>query len=160
MKHLMVFLLLPLFLRGCDQFFFSPVIPDKVTPTLALYDLSGRPAWVFRSGEDFDVRYTLTNLTRTDICYQYGPPEVAFKIFLGDSVIATSADGLAFPQIIIPKCIRAGETFQSHWIAPNSLGRIPRISLPPGIYTMRAYHAALSDPRVLPLRPVRFTIIR
>jgi hypothetical protein len=160
MKHLIVFLLLPLFLRGCDQFFFSPIIPAGVTTTLTLSDLFGRPSSAFHSGQDFDVQFMLANMTSRDICYSYSPPEMSFKISLGDSVVATSIDGMAFPAVIVPGCVRAGETYRNHWIAPNSPVRAPRISLPPGIYTVKALHPALADPRVPPLQPVRFTIIR
>jgi hypothetical protein len=160
MRSLLMLLLVPMFIRGCDPFVVSPVVPGTAVPVLTLCDLNGRPSAVFRSGQDFEMRFSLANLSREDICYSYTAPEMVFKIFAGDSVVATSVDGWMFAQVIIGGCIRAGETYRSRWIAPNAPGREPRISLPPGIYTARAYHAAFSDPRVQALRPVRFTVVR
>lgn len=89
MKPFMFVLFLPLLFRGCDGWIFAPVLPGTALPSLTLHDLSGRERAVFRPGEDFEMRFSLSNMTRESICYSYTPPEVVFTILSGDSVVST-----------------------------------------------------------------------
>jgi hypothetical protein len=122
-----------------------------------LTDTSGVEKTKFRSGEDFLVTLAITNLTREPQIYAHTGPVVIFSVLLGDSTIATSVDGLAWPQNVIVDTLGVAQTLTFLWRGPNSPARIPRRSLAPGYYTVAAVFRTVfgghevSDPKPLSL---------
>jgi hypothetical protein len=122
-----------------------------------LTDTSGVSKTSFKSGEDFLVTLAITNLTGEPQIHAHTGPVVIFSVLLGDSTIATSVDGLAWPQNVIVDTLGAAQTLTFRWPGPNSPARIPRRSLAPGYYTVAAVFRTVfgghevSDPKPLSL---------
>ncbi len=114
-----------------------------VTPEFALFDTTGRHTSQFHAGEDFVMKFDLVNHTGKDLTYYYTEPPVIFEILLGDSILSSSIDGLAFPQNVNSGTVRQGALFEMSWRAPNSIARNPHIMLTPGAYLARVRHESL-----------------
>jgi hypothetical protein len=156
-KRIALCLLVTLLVAACDKF---PVGAGAgaVATALTLHTTAGAEARVFRSGEEFEMRFSLSNSMRSPLCAQYTPPELVFRIHAGDSLVASSVDGMAFPQVLLTVCVEAGQGISLRWNAPNAPGRSPAISLPPGEYTASVHHALYALAVVPRALPVAFTV--
>ena len=103
-----------------------------------LTDTNGVGKTTFKSGEDFLVTLALTNRTAEIQVFARSGPIVVFSVLSADSTIATSVDGLAWPQVVILDTLGVAETRTFRWRGPNSPARIPRRSLAPGYYAVAA----------------------
>ncbi len=125
--------------------------PGGFQITFRLLDTTGIPTAVFHAGDSFDMEFVLRNMSGKDQTFHHTGPPVWFDILSADTVLCTSIDGMAFPQVVLGGTVRDGETYRATWRAPNSLGRRPRIiSLAPGIYLARAHHGVFFDNYRLP----------
>ena len=103
-----------------------------------LTDTNGVGKTTFKSGEDFLVTLAITNLSSEIQIIAHSGPIVIFSALSADSTIATSVDGLAWPQNVILDTLGVAETLTFRWQGPNSVARIPRRSFAPGYYTVAA----------------------
>jgi hypothetical protein len=144
---------------GCKS---NPVIgagPQIVATTLTLRTLAGVQATQFHTGEKFEMRFSLTNLTRSSVCYSYTPPETVFRIYRGDSLIVTSVEGMQFPQVIQTDCVGSGEAISRSWADAPATALRSNLVLDPGTYTAAVSHASYLAFGVQPASAVTFTII-
>jgi hypothetical protein len=147
---------------GCDLGERAPGSMEPLSATFRLTDASSREATSFRSGEEFDVIFVLTNTTGGEVTFHkadYGPL-AHFTILQGDSVVATSIDGYAFPMVATTGRLEPGQSLQEYWRAPNTPARDPRIVLTPGLYQARASFVSFDKVEVKKVPPIAFSIIR
>ena len=147
---------------GCDLGERAPGSVEPLSATFRLTDASGREATSFRSGEEFDVIFVLTNTTGGEVTFHkadYGPL-AHFTILQGDSVVATSIDGYAFPMVATTGRLEPGQSLQEYWRAPNTPARDPRITLSPAAYEARVAFVSFENVKVKQVPPVAFSIIR
>ncbi len=146
-----------LVLAGCNE---DKILTGSLEVNFSLSKLDGTPGETFRSGEQFIVRLAITNLTGETRSYSYTPPNSVFRISHGDSVMITSVDGYAFPQVVLGVSIKPGETATYQWLAPTS-GTYPQgIILPPGRYQATGQTHLLLDKYSPASQVVReFTIV-
>jgi hypothetical protein len=151
--------LLLLSAAGCKN---NPVIgagPQVAVGTLVLRTLAGAQATQFHAGEKFEMRFTLTNLTRSSVCYTYTPPEIVFRIYRGDSLIANSVEGLAFPTTFQTDCVESGQAITRSWMDAPATPARPGLALDPGTYVAAVSHASNLAFGVRPASAVTFTIV-
>ena len=134
--------------------------PGSPTMNLRLIDRNGNEATVFRSGEDFDMRLTVTNQTGTTQSFTWGPPRFVFQVMVGDSLVSSSTDGFAFITIVERASLINGQSDSGIWRAPNSAATPGRIILPPGQYKAMARFGGVFDEfGVLPPKTMSFTVV-
>ncbi len=146
MKTGMIFTLV-CFVVGCKPL---PVEYAGITTMLSIADTTGTPSATFHPGESFDLSFSLTNQSGADQSYHFTGVPVVFQILQGDSVVATSVDGLLFAQVVLGGGVRNGETFRASWRAPNTLGRDPKVVLPVGQYSANVLHGCFFDQYTVP----------
>ena len=158
MKIIYFLLLAGIFLIGCNEDN-SSVGVDGVNTQFKLYDSNGVEKTIFKSGDDFEMRFSLVNLSGRDLSYHYTGIPVFFEIHQNDSIIATSVDGLTFAQVILGGEVKNGAIFRDHWIAPNSSARDPKLILPAGNYKAFVKHYGFFDNvKLKESNPVEFVI--
>ena len=106
--------------------------------TYQIKDTLGSSKVVFKSGEDFVVTLGITNLTGQAQIFALGGPVVVFSVKSVDSTVASSMDGLAWPQNVLLDTLGVAETRTFGWRGPNTMAHKPRLSLAPGSYTVAA----------------------
>ena len=106
--------------------------------TYHLTDTLGASKAVFKCGEDFLVKLAITNLTGQAKRFVFSGPVVVFSVRSVDSTVASSEDGLAWPQDVRLDTLEVAETLTFGWRGPNSIAKKPRLSLLPGSYTVAA----------------------
>jgi hypothetical protein len=150
-----------LILYGTDD---SVLSGAGITPQLKLFDTDGNEKTTFKRGENFEIRFSFTNSTGKDLTYHYTGVPVIFEIFRDDAYVCSSADGLVVAQVFLTKTLRNGETFQDIWLAPNTVGTIPRerkIFLSAGNYkALVEYRFVFDNFSLEKTPPVTFKIIR
>ncbi len=157
MKHLVLTLSFLSAIFGCDV---TGPAGDNLITDFRLQDTSGTEAGRFHAGDEFDMLFAVTNLSGIDLGYTYTGVPVVFEIWSADTLVATSIDGMAFPQVVLGGTIRNGETFRARWRAPNTGGRIPQISLSPGSYEAGVKNRSFFDSFKAPeTGRVRFSIV-
>jgi hypothetical protein len=158
MKIIYFLLLAGIFLIACNEDN-SSVGVNGVNTQFKLYDSNGVEKTTFKSGDDFEMRFSLVNLSGRDLSYHYTGIPVFFEIHQNDSIIATSVDGLSFPQVILGDEVKNGETFSDNWVAPNSSARDPKLILPAGNYKAYIKHYGFFDNvKLKESSPVEFMI--
>jgi hypothetical protein len=159
MKIIYFLLLALIFLVACNEDN-SSVGVNGVTTKFKLYDTNGVEKTTFKSGDDFEMRFLLVNLTGRDLSYHYTGIPVTFEIYQNDSIVATSVDGLTFAQVILGDALKNGESFNANWMAPNSPARDPKLILPVGHYKAFVKHYGFFDnSKLKESSPVEFEII-
>ena len=135
-KYYFIIILFCLTITAC----FTPF--DKtLAPEFTLTDTLDNQSTVFHSGESFQMNFSVVNsLPDTLIFIRYDTgPIVRFMIMQNDSVIATSVDGLGFPQPVFEDHFPPGDTIRAEWLAPTTLQQSPKVVLAPGRYKARVY---------------------
>ncbi len=131
-----------LLLAGCDE---EKILPQSLAVDFSFSKLDGTPSDTFRTGEQFTVRLSITNLTGGPRSWSFTMPDAIFRISSNDSVLITSADGYAFPMVILGRSIKPGETVTYQWLAPTS-GLYPAgITIAPGRYVASGQAHLLLD---------------
>ena len=144
MKKIYFFLFVLFLLIGCNNED-SSLMFNGVDTQFKLYDTNGVEKMIFKSGEDFEMRFFVTNLSGRDLSYHYTGIPVTFEIHQNDSIIATSVDGLTFAQVILGGAVKNGETYKANLLAPNASARDPKISLQAGNYKAFVKHYGFFD---------------
>ncbi|GAB6283631.1 MAG: hypothetical protein STSR0008_24150 [Ignavibacterium sp.] len=159
MKKIYFLLLAGIFLIACNEDN-SSVGVNVVNTQFKLYDINGVEKTTFKSGNNFEMRFLLVNLSGRDLSYHFTGTPVFFEIHKNDSIIATSVDGLLFPEVILYGEVKNGEIIRDKWIAPNSVARDPKLILSPGNYKAFVKHYAFFDDNVTIKEslPVEFVI--
>ena len=158
MKIIYFLLLAGIFLIACNEDN-SSVGVNGVNTQFKLYDSNGVEKTAFKSGDDFEMRFSLVNLSGRDLSYHYTGIPVFFEIHQNDSIIATSVDGLTFAQVILGAEVKNGGIFRDNWIAPNSSARDPKLILPAGNYKAFVKHYGFFDSvKLKESNPVEFVI--
>ena len=159
MKKIYFFLIVVIGFTACNDDN-SSVGVNGVNTQFKLYDSNGVEKTAFKSGDDFEMRFLLVNLSGRDLSYHYTGIPVFFEIHQNDSIIATSVDGLSFPQVILGDEVKNGGIFRDNWIAPNSSARDPKLILPTGNYKAFVKHYGFFDNvKIKESSPVEFVII-
>ena len=158
MKKIYFFLIVAIGFTACSDDN-SSVGVNGVNTHFKLYDSNGVEKTAFKSGDDFEMRFLLVNMSGRDLSYHYTGIPVFFEIHQNDSIIATSVDGLSFPQVILGDEVKNGAIFRDNWIAPNSSARDPKLILPPGNYKAFVKHNGFFDNvKLQESKPVEFVI--
>ncbi|MGD8782734.1 MAG: hypothetical protein PVH88_27735 [Ignavibacteria bacterium] len=138
----------------------SIVMYDNISIQFSLHNTGGDETTVFKSGEDIEMRFFITNMSGKDLSYHYTGVPLIYEIYNSDTVFATSIDGLVFPQVVIGNEIKYGETYQSKWLGPNAPYREPQIQLPVGKYKAYVKHGSFFDDyQIKETSAIEFTII-
>ncbi len=155
-KILSLFAILILF-TACEDGDFNM---NRIKSEFKLYDNNGIEKNIFQSGDDFEMRFELTNNSGKDLIYYYTGVPVIFEIHQNDSIIATSVDGYVFPEVVLSDTIKNNETYHFNLIAPNTPVRATKIILQAGNYQAYVKHSAFFvDFRYKETLPIPFTII-
>ena len=160
MRIALLILLSALIGRSCDSGLDLMTESGNVVTTLALADTNGLPQTTFHFGESFDFTFGITNLTQHAQTYHHTGPTVRFEIVQGDSILATSVDGLAWIQVVLEGSIPLGGSESATWRGPKPLGGNPYFKLYPGQYSARAklgYYFEAVRPAAPP--PVTFVVV-
>jgi hypothetical protein len=158
MKKIYFFLFILIPLISCNEED-SSLMFNGVYTQIKLYDTNGVEKTIFKSGEDFEMRFFVTNQSGMDLSYHYTGIPVTFEIHQNDSVVATSVDGLTFAQVILGSSVKNGETYIANWLAPNSSARDPKISLKAGNYKAFVKHYGFFDKfQIKETSPTEFTV--
>ena len=159
MKKIYFFLFVLLLLISCNNED-SGLMFNGIDTQFKLYDSNGVEKTIFKSGDDFEMRFLLVNLSGRDLSYHYTGIPVTFEIYQNDSIVATSVDGLTFAQVILGGALKNGESFKANWMAPNSPARDPKLILPVGNYKAFVKHYGFFDnSKLKESSPVEFEII-
>jgi len=163
MKHLPVFIiLLGLILSGCEIFDIQQ--NRDMNTSFTLTDTLGQTADIFHSGEDFILTANLINTLDDTVFYDIrnSGPLVFFTLLQGDSVVASSSDGMGSHCVIIPSYSAPGDTQSVSWTAPTTLTQVPSVTLEPGFYTARASWniVNINECPLDTLENIDFTVIR
>lgn len=110
----------------------------EIDAEFIITDTTGIISRVFHSGEEFDMKLTLTNNTGKDQEYSYTGPIIRFEIIQNDSVITSSIHGLAWPMVVSNGILKKDAEISSSWRAPTPLHASTLITLKPGQYQARA----------------------
>lgn len=147
---------------GCDFGEHTSASLEPLSATVRLTDTLGNDASTFRAGECFDTSFTLTNITGTTLTFYKGDggPYSVFKIWRGDSIVATSVDGYASIMVAITGHLEPGHSLQAYWRAPNTPPRMPKIVLSPGLYEVRASVMRFDEVAVNQVPPIPFSIVQ
>ena len=142
----------------------SVSIGAGITKQLKLFDTNGNEKTIFKRGEEFEMRFSITNFTGKDLTYHYTGVPVIFIIQQLDSTfVCSSVDGLMVAAVFLIKTLHNGETFETKWLAPNTVDTIPRerkIFLPVGNYKAVVEYRLVFDNMALEkTKPVKFKII-
>lgn len=158
MKIIYILLLTGIFLIACNEDN-SIVGVNGVNTQFKLYDSNGVEKTTFKSGDDFEMRFLLVNLSGRDLSYHYTGIPVTFEIHQNDSIIATSVDELTFAQVILSSSVKNGGFYKSNWLAPNSPARDPKLILPVGNYKAFVKHYGFFDnSKLKESNPIAFVI--
>ena len=159
MKRLISLLLIAALLAGCDLLNPGSSGESSANPSLTLTDTLGRSTWRFHTGEDFYMYFSLRNTTGDTLTYYHTGPSIIFSILKGDSLVATSVDGMAFPQVVIGDIVPPGDTLKAWWRAPSSPARVEKLVLAPGSYKAAVSFPWLSETMFGAVPPVAFTVV-
>ena len=143
----------------------SVSIGAGITKQLKLFDTNGNEKTIFKRGEEFEMRFSITNFTGKDLTYHYTGVPVISEIHQDDAYICSSVNGLITAQVFLTKTLRNGETFKIKWLAPNTLAntiaREPKIFLPAGNYkAVVEYRFVFDNFSLEETTPVTFKIIK
>jgi hypothetical protein len=167
-----VFLLLLLFLGGCDLG--VPVTGSYDKPEsnpqdftshgfkihFAITDSLDQPDTAFGVGEDFYVHFSLTNETGIEQVYYRSGPIVFLEIWQGDSLVISNVYGLAWVADVRRDTIGIQQTLTVRWRAPNPVVPWHSVVLQPGLYCAQAsIHTLFGGREVSDPMPIEFTII-
>jgi hypothetical protein len=160
MKNLIFALTIAISFWACNSAQ-SPAPPaDNPATRIELFDTTGAPSATFHAGEDFDVRFSLRNTTGRDRLYYFTGVPVVFTVYQADSAVATSIDGMVFPQVVLGDTVFMNEEYHNTWRAPNPLLYRSGRSLPPGDYQIGVRHQPFFyDYPVPPSGRVAFRVI-
>ena len=138
----------------------SIVMYRNIATHFSLYDTSGDETTKFKSGNDIEMRFSLTNMSGEDLSYSYTGSPVIFEIHQVDTVIATSMDGIGFRLIVLQDEIKNGETFRSNWFVENTAQRDSTLELPVGEYEAYVSHIPFfNEYKIQKTEKIVFTII-
>jgi hypothetical protein len=161
MKSVFVILFILTFLNGCkNSNLISPIKPGlKVNFTLT--DTSGNVSSEFRTGEPFDVSFSLTNTTQDTLKYDIVPPMVSFEIMQGNNAISNSFSGCPEPNFIARGVILApGKSIKGNWTGPSSPCEKLLVTLSPGSYSLQVSFPHPYNMNVYGTEPIYFTVVR
>ena len=158
MKPILFQLTFALVVIGCD--FGERPKPEPLTATFKLTDTTGRETATFRSGENFDFSFAITNTSDQQITYHKGDsgPVASFTILQGDSVVATSLDGYVLLMVATTGHLQPGQNLGENWRAPNTPARDPQIVLSPGLYEAQLSFVGFDEAEVKQIPPLTFSI--
>ncbi len=159
MKSWISFMLIAFLFAGCDLLSPGPSGDSTQNPSFTLSDTLGRSTSQFNTGEDFDMYFSLRNTTGDTLTYYHSGPSIIFSILKGDSIVATSVDGMAFPQVVIGDVVPPGDTLKARWTAPNSPARVEKLILPPGSYEAEVSFPRFAEAKFRALPPITFSVV-
>lgn len=156
-KYMFLFVLL----LGVYSCHVNDAAPDysRLITQFRLYDTTGVEKYTFKSGENFNMKFTVQNNSGEDLTYQYTGFSSKFVIYKADSLFCTSVDGLIFAQVLVTNTLKNGDEYQNSWTAPKTPGMSPVTSLPPGEYVAKVSHSCLfKEYNIANMDSVRFTV--
>ncbi|HEY6952247.1 MAG TPA: hypothetical protein VI758_07555 [Bacteroidota bacterium] len=121
-------------------------------------DTLGHTVSQFREREAFDLSFSAMNTTGDTLTYHTGYPIILFEILYGDSVVAASYFGCAFPQIVISGRLAPGQTLKANWRAPKSICQSKAAPLLPGSYKAQVSFPVFDQVTVTPATPISLLI--
>jgi hypothetical protein len=152
-------LLIAVFLAGCDLLSPGSSADSAPNPSFTLTDTLGRSTSQFHTGEDFYMYFSLRNTTGDTLTYYHTGPSIIFSILKGDSLVATSVDGMAFPQVVIGDVVPPGDTLRARWRAPSSPARVEKLILAPGSYEAEVSFPWFAEAKFRALPPITFSVV-
>ncbi len=132
---------------------------NSVPVDFVLLNAGGWQSSAFTIGDTVFVHFKLTNKLGRPITYFHTGPLIILQILQGDSVVATSVDGLAFPQDAMAAVLQDGQSVTADWPAPNAPWSSRTIVLYPGVYRAAVAHSDLFNRLgIQPPTPIQFTV--
>ncbi len=160
MKMICLILFVIIGLTSCSNENSVGVI-NGISTNFKLLNANGKESTSFKSDENFQMKFSVTNLSGNMLSYHYTGVPVIFGIVQNDSVVATSVDGLTFAQVVLGGSIKNGDTYRINWTAPYSPGRQSKFILSPGKYEAVVIHKRFFDNYQLKsTEPIEFTVIK
>ena len=120
MKNIIIGVLILSLLFGCKKIGTEAGMKGEIDTELTITDTTGVVATLFKTGDNFDMYFTIINQTNYDYQYSYSGIRVVFEIRQGDSLISSSIDGLAWPASVEKGNFKKGVKYTFKWRAPNS----------------------------------------
>lgn len=134
MKSFIVTILISILFSGCN--IFNPT--HEIDTEFVITDTRGFESRVFHSGQDFNMKLTLTNNTGKDQEYYYYGIPIIFEIIKNDSVITSSVHGLDWVSRTLEGTFEKDTEITSSWRAPTPSYASFLTILEPGQYIARA----------------------
>lgn len=92
----------------------------KIETEFVISDTTGVISTVFKSGENFDMKFVLTNNTGKDQEFYHSGPIIIFDISQDDSVLTSCIHGLCWTAEVLKGIFKKDTEITSKWQAPNS----------------------------------------
>jgi hypothetical protein len=161
MKNVLIVIFILAFISGCkNSELVSPIKPG-LKANFTLTDTSGKVSSEFKTGEPFDVSFSLTNTTQDTLKYDIAPPMVSFKILQGNKFISNSFLGCTEPNIFVRGVILApGKSIKGNWTGPSSPCEKQMVTLLPGAYSVQVSFPHPYNVNVNGADPIYFTIVQ
>lgn len=159
MKQFPPFAIVAAIIAGCGLMAPGTSRTYNLTANFLISDTTGRAATHFVSGESFDMSFSMVNNTGDTLVYYGSPqPPVVFRILKNGSVVATSIDGYAFPQVVVGRALLPGDTLKGYWRAPTTPAQTPPVVLSPGTYQAEVAFPEFKDKTLSPIAPIPLVI--
>jgi Prokaryotic membrane lipoprotein lipid attachment site len=160
MKRSIPLLFIAAFLAGCNLLTPGSGSNSPVAATFALTDTLGLPATRFRSGDNFYMTFFMKNITADTLWYYSSFNALSFRIMKGDSLVASSINEYAIPNVLIRSFLGPGDTLTAKWKAPSAPPRVPQLILAPGEYEAHVSYPTFTQSQGGGLPPIQFSIVQ
>lgn len=145
MKQAILIILIAATFFSCD-ILRSPEGVGLLRTEFRLTDTLGFTTTIFRPGENFYMRYSITNETGVTQNYTIGFPVTVFEIWTSNSLVSSSIEGWAWIPVIPKRAqLENGQSVSDFWLAPNSPATGGSIFLNPGQYEARVHFGGYFD---------------
>jgi len=159
MKKIAFFTLIAFFISTCSH----STSPSEIIlhGNFSLTDTSGHSSSQFHSGEEFILKYTLTNSSKETLTYHTGNsgPSIIFRIQKNDSTVASSVDGYVFAAVVITRHLSPGHSLNETWLAPTTPAQDPKVVLEPGEYKALVHYPSFEEAMVDSVAPILFSVV-
>ena len=161
MKNVLIVIFILAFISGCNNSNLVSPIKPGLKANFTLTDTSGNVSSEFKTGEPFDVSFSLTNTTQDTLKYDIVPPMVSFEILQGNKFISNSYLGCPEPNFVARGVILApGKSIKGNWTGPSSPCEKLMVTLLPGAYSVQVSFPHPYNVNVYRADPIYFTIVK
>jgi|GEM_PF-2043411 len=125
-------------LKGCGKDSNPVESSGRLIGNLTLSDENGEQKNEFVIGQNIELKYTITNISRKKVNYSITGPGIVFKIYKDGVLLKTSTDGISFPYVVRYSSISSGEFIYDKWSFRTTDYNTSAIVFPAGNYSAEA----------------------